>query len=384
MRASGSGGLAAALLLASLANVAFAQVTNVEGQIADGNQVRIVGSGFGTKPHGAKPYAYFDFGKGIAQSSQYSRNAWHQPVIGVLDVAVKAPNRSGAWRCKIDPQQPGSDGGSQYDCWAGDARYGDSLGMQLNTAARDLYIYTRMLFNWDGADAYARRSDWNMKGYRLWGDTSFYMFGGGQTNEPNGSMRSGLGGGLPGYDISYPEPVSQFGMQKNQWRVEENFVRQSSANGATDGLWTARVNGRLLGAYTSGGAGNLGSIPNMRTRTSRPYDKLAWHQMQYHGFTVADGKFIAYDTVYIDDSWARVVVSEAAAWTDNATVAYEIQVPVSWSNNAIDLMLRSGTLGNLGGRYLYVFKADGQPVSASGFKLGGPASPKAPGDLSVQ
>jgi hypothetical protein len=363
---------------------ASAQIRSIEGTIADGAQIRLVGSGFGTKPFGAKPYAFFDFGKGQGQSSALSRNSWHAPVNGVLDGAVVAPGRSAAWRCKLDPTQPGSDSGSLYDCWAGDGRYGDVTGMQLNTEARDYYIFARLYYNWDGADAYARRSDWNIKGFRFWGDTSFYVLGAGQTNAPDGATRSGLAGGTPGYDISYPEPVGTFGIQKNAWRVQENFVRQSSANGATDGYWTARVNRVLLGSYTSGGAGNIGDIPNMRTRTSKPFDKLAWHQMQYHGFTTADGKYIAYDTVYIDDSWARVVATDSSTWSDKTeTSAYELQVPVSWADGAIDVVLRKGVLGALDGKYLYVFRSDGSLVSSNGFRISGAPAPLPPGKFSA-
>lgn len=363
------------LVLAFATTAAVAQVRAVEGTVSDGAQVRIVGSGFGTKPFGAKPYAFWDFGKGESRSSQYSRNAWHEPVIGVLDAAVVANRRAAAWRCKIDTAQVGSEPGSQYDCWAGDGRYGDQLGMQLNTSARDYYLFSRLYYNWDGADAYARRSNWNLKGFRFWGDTNLYVFGAGQSSDPDGSVRTVLEGGTPGADVSYPAPISRFGIKKNVWRVEEHFVRQSSANNATDGLWRARSDRVLTGPYTSGSAGNLGEIVNMRTRTSAPFNKLAWHQAQYHGFQVGDGKYIAYDVVYIDDSWARVIVTDSATWSDTAaTTAQEIQIPMTWSDGAIDVVLRAGVLGSLTGKYLYVFKADGSPVSLSGFALG-PAAP---------
>lgn len=376
MRAVILGRLAAAFLLASIATPGLAQVTNVEGSIADGSQVRIVGSGFGTKPHGAKPYAFFDFGKGESRSSQYSRNSLHEPVMGVLDGKVVASGRSAAWRCKIDPQQLGSEPGSQYDCWAGDGRFGDSLGMPINSAARDFYIFSRVNFNWNGSDAYARRSSWNLKGFRFWGDTNLYLFGAGQTGDADGSVRTVNEYGAAGADVSYPEPVSRWGLRKNTWKVEENFVRQSSANNATDGSWTARSDRVLLGPYTPGSSGNLGSIVNMRTRKERPFSKLAWHQMQYHGFTVADDKYIAYDVVYIDDSWARVVVTDSATWDDGVATSFqELQIPVAWTDTAITAVLRRGVLGELNGRYLYVFNASGQPVSRTGFRLGGGSVP---------
>ena len=45
------------------------------GNIGDGNSVTITGSGFGTKPHGIGPWAYWEFGKGSVALGAGSRAA---------------------------------------------------------------------------------------------------------------------------------------------------------------------------------------------------------------------------------------------------------------------------------------------------------------------
>lgn len=48
-----------AVTLWAVATGAQAQVTGISGSVADHQVVTISGSGFGTKPNGAKPYAFF-------------------------------------------------------------------------------------------------------------------------------------------------------------------------------------------------------------------------------------------------------------------------------------------------------------------------------------
>ena len=66
-------------------------------------------------------------------------------------------------------------------------------------------------------------------------------------------------------------------------------------------------------------------------------------------------------------------------------------MPVSWSANRIDVVLRKGALGSLSGKYVYVFNASGSPVSTSGFPLAGggtapppPVQPNPPTEVKTQ
>jgi hypothetical protein len=358
----------ATLVTAAAAN---AQVTSIQGSIADGQQISLIGSNFGTKPNGAKPYAFFDFGRGQAAADANSRTAWGAPDMGVLDSSPVAPGSTRAWKYRI--------GTDRYDVYSGDG--GNGTRFIPKPQGRDLYFFYRIYFNWNGTDAYAKQSDWNFKGFRIWGDTSnnnIYMPGYGQVSDASGSPRAYMEyTGTPGADVLYPSPDTVHGLRKNEWKVEELFLRQSSSTGVGDGLWRMASNGR-----------SSGSIQNLVTSSSSYPSRLQnlyWHQDERVGFAAGDGKFFAYDVVYIDDSFARVVVTGNSTWNDGAETALEIQVPVAWSTNRIDIVLRKGALGSLSGKYAYVFNSSGNLVSQSGFSLGGGApQPNPPSAVKAQ
>lgn len=346
------------LLLLTIHGIAAqGQVSRIDGRIADGERVVIQGTGFGEKPNDARPYAFFDFGRNRAEASQYSRHPWGAPAAGILANDLRAPNGSASWKFRM-----GVDG--RGDAYTGPR--GGGTRFDPKPSGRYLYVFYRIYFNWDGRDAYAKMPNWNLKGFRIWASGTrypdIYMPGyPGGSDDPTGSplvYAEGTDGGP-----LWLSPKEVHGIRKNEWKVEELFLRQSSAVNAADGLWYMASNGR-----------KSSSLSNLVTRSSAypdPYTDLFWHQVERTGFTASDNKFFAYDVVYIDDSWARVVVTESSTWNDNAEGRLEIQVPVSWSDNRIEVVLRRGVLDSLSGKYLYVFKADGNPVSRNGFRLSG-------------
>jgi hypothetical protein len=344
------------------AGLAQAQVTGVSGNVANGSQITITGAGFGTKPNGAAPYAYFDFSKNVATASSYSRNPWGAPAMGVLTTSAPAPGSTSSWRFRI-----GTDENEVYT--------GNGSGTRFNNpkiSGRDLYIAYKIYFNWDGLDAYAAQTNWNMKGFRIWAAGTrapdIYMPGYPGTNAASGDPITYAEGTDSGPLWVAPKEIH--GLRKNQWKIEEVFLRQSSGVGAADGsTWMV----------SNGAKSNV--LSNLLTRNSAysgMYTDLFWHQMERLGFSASAGKYVAYDFVYIDDSWARVVITGASTWNDRAENAQEIQIPVTWSNGQIQAVVRAGSLGSLTGKYLYVIKADGALVSTAGYPLSGGTPAKVP------
>jgi hypothetical protein len=352
----------------ALSAVANAQVTSIQGTVGDHQEVTIVGSGFGTKPNGSKPYAFFEFGRNQSSASSYSRNAWGAPALGSLGTSYKASGSSAAWIFNV--------GGGDGDVYSGKSSTGTRF--KPSPAGRDLYVYYRLYMNWDGMDAASARSDWNLKGFRMWAnDTSVPDIVVGYADaQSDGNPRVFAENTMS--SSMYMSGVQ--GFLKNQWKTEEIALRQSSGNNVADAFWQQTSNGIASQAY-----------PNLVTRTSSypgPYTDLFWHQSERTGFSSSSGKVIAYDVVYIDDSWARVVVTDSSSWNTTTAKKVEIQVPVSWSDTKIQVLLRQGSLDSLSGKYLYVINSAGKPVSTTGFpvKSGGTvvAVPNPPTAVSVQ
>ena len=74
--------------------------------------------------------------------------------------------------------------------------------------------------------------------------------------------------------------------------------------------------------------------------------------------------FEYFDSLYIDDTWHRVLICSESTWS--ACVQPEIQIPVSWTDTQIKINLRLGSLKDPARRYyFYVVNANGE-VNASG------------------
>lgn len=71
--------------------------------------------------------------------------------------------------------------------------------------------------------------------------------------------------------------------------------------------------------------------------------------------------------IYISGSQARVEVSDTPTWSESGSHR-EIQIPVSWSDNKINVNLNLGALSNVNNLYLYVIDEKGN-VNQDGYPL---------------
>lgn len=81
-----------------------------------------------------------------------------------------------------------------------------------------------------------------------------------------------------------------------------------------------------------------------------------------------DGKnsFRYWSCVYMDNTWARVILADALTY-DSATIV-EPQIPKTWSEDSISFAVNLGQLPDEGRVYLYVFDVDNN-VNASGYPI---------------
>jgi hypothetical protein len=78
------------------------------------------------------------------------------------------------------------------------------------------------------------------------------------------------------------------------------------------------------------------------------------------------GANIYFDDVYVDTTFARVEIGNAATYA--ACTHREIQIPTAWSSTECAVALNRGSFATLPGLYLYVIDSDGV-VNADGYEL---------------
>jgi len=98
-----------------------------------------------------------------------------------------------------------------------------------------------------------------------------------------------------------------------------------------------------------------------------------WAQIDiwtWAGNDVGDGysTTIYYDDVYVDTTWARVVIGDAPTY-DNCT-RREVQIPTAWSNNSIAVTFNQGAYAVGQPVYLYVVDANGNHSNGYLLKIG--------------
>lgn len=87
------------------------------------------------------------------------------------------------------------------------------------------------------------------------------------------------------------------------------------------------------------------------------------------------GSNVYYDSLYIDDTWHRVILCDQATYED--CTKWEIQIPREWANGKITLEYRRGSLADAENVYAYIFDNEGNH-NAEGFKLVTIATAKPP------
>lgn len=333
--ASGDGGNDASI---SIPCDQFAADPNVgcAGTFAEGDAVTLTLTGsFGTKPNGAAPLYAWDFSRGSSTIPE-SRIAKPAPGYGSLAADLVAPGSTGAWKHPVDR----------------DFHDGTYVG-GLEVNSRDLYIFARMYFSFDGQQAYKARQDyyggscatngdacWNQKGWRYWHEFTHDWVMGYGDNDPAGNPRWGFSGASSTYDGS---------MYPRQWHTQDVLVHQSSGVDVADGWSQVAFNGRAMRSS------------NEASRTSarpEPLSRLHWFQVERTGWTPADGHFYSYDIVYIDDSFHRIVLTDQATWDETTEHRVEIQIPVAWSADAITFKVRRPFQG----AHVWAVLADATPV----------------------
>ena len=156
----------------------------------------------------------------------------------------------------------------------------------------------------------------------------------------------------------------------------------TNAVGYGDGYFQYRTNGA-----------SCGEVPyeSYETRYLKLWDGNATPRLQrnylLHGVAAnhtmgADDRYWG-NSVYLDTTWARVMIGNAATLTGSTQL--EMQIPTAWETNSIAVVFNKGAFSTGQTVYLYVIDAD-NAVNASGYPVtigsGGDITPPALSGLS--
>ncbi len=140
--------------------------------------------------------------------------------------------------------------------------------------------------------------------------------------------------------------IQQLSQLPREWKSEE-LQYQTSGIGVTDGIFLF---------YQKGVLGTDNTFRNRTASDTDRYDAIVQSQVSNGA---QPGSNMYYDSLYIEDTWHRVIICSGA--TIDQCADREIQIPREWTDNQVMVQLRLGGLDTSGPLYLYVFGENGLP-----------------------
>ncbi len=314
----------------------------------------ITGTGFGTKSP-AKPYLWADFNSGsLLPSSLGLHTTWEQNENMVYNASegaggtgvAKSTGKSGTWTLRAD-----------------------ASGFSWNDLSSKMYLFRKTKRNFSLQSPVI-----NWKAWRVWAD------------DVNVYVGTGNGGCAPeyisGYGVTETWPYLYNGAgingvtlddvqgPVNAWNTDEIIYQTNSNLTDFDGRFWYNVNGREVGKFPV----NVGwttyhwKLRDSLATSQNMIRNFPVHGVQANAADLFNANNYAYwaDDVYLDTTWARVMIGNAPTW--GASTQKEIQIPTAWSDTSISIVLNRGTFSNLGTGYLYVVDANGN-VNSNGYPL---------------
>ena len=355
-------------LLLLLNCLLFSQtISSVEGSFENGNSITINGNGFGAKSSAA-------------------------PLISSYDNPTSANNFSGgsiggSWETSGTVNLINSSPRTSFYQSSYKARYdqaGDYKSLRYVHVNRDDHLYISFWIYRDYSPwSIVSGSGNNSKFLRIYTDGS-----GNLTNMGASGDNIGVGGGT--WSIAY-SACNAFKYSSVAWNVEtssclhqlrqwthcEYIIDYPSALSVWDGVWTTIYNGATAYRCTNISMNDVGQTNDRR-----------WVLIGHVSGGRSSTGYEYLDQVYIDNTWARVFISDASnitSSTDYGSANHrEVQVCSSWSNNQITFQLNQGEFTNGETAYVYVVTPNGNISNARQITFGSSANnPQTPSGLLV-
>ena len=285
-------------------------------------QITDAQSRFGTKPSGGPPMYIWDAEYGDTGFSSLGRNtSTSYPPLATYQTGTKPLSTGGAL---------------QYNFVTGSAQYNLFGRMNFPGGTKKTFLGLRMRSNFNGADAHALDSGYNMKGPRITipGSTFEYYSqpGYGQSDATSGNPRWYGFGGTSRYEGG---PVFGWQRIKDTWRTWDSYASTEPGQGRCE----IQCGGT---SFDYGGS--------VATGLNQSFISI-W-QAESPNYSTSYRFWSGY--IYLDDSFCVAHLSDEANWNTSTDNERAICIPVSWSAGTIQLRLRKRTFADLSGLYLYV------------------------------
>lgn len=317
---------------------------SVSGSFADGGVLTITDSAgrLGNKPNGALPLLFFDYAGGtLTPKLPYSREVtgYSFSAGNSFSNATLPPNAVGACACDMTV-------------------FSHTSGPQVTwNDVSNAYFYRNVWKYYSWSPGVATNYNTNLKSLRVWqaGQTGNNLW----VNENCDNSGHGVpGGGLEANAIdptlfrAMPLPLAGI------WYVTEVEVKQSSAQGVTDGYMTYIRNA----VYMLDPAKRWTTIPNL---FPSPWIQHALDQISNNVEPVGAKAITTWD--YCDDSLARILWSPEPSYQNAYPTGTNYTripcIPSSWATavgvSTITAFNRLGPNTDLVGQYLYVLDTNG-------------------------
>jgi len=393
------------LLIANSA-VATPSIQSVTGNITEGGTITISGSDFTTKTN-AQPWFWWkaDFGTASNSPSNLGRKtSWDSTVNGSISTSTVAPGST---------QSIGFDHGVSSAAALGKVTFNSNRAYMFRETNEDFdytqdYLTSTQISNLSGSinsgdtiTGATSGATGVVASYYAGGNRIYYSATGGTINSgtptnfiQNETLTSSNGASMtnaeyfgtfrtfnfkttrwwnlantssihvsaqganpnPTFKLTVENPNNGFTSNLQQlpyvWKSEEVEFASSSSSGAQNGQWNFYQNGVLAN-------GNSIITPTGANAITTIYQSQVSNGAQA-------GSIVYYDSLYIDDSWHRVVTCGESTWAE--CKEREIQIPTAWDNNSIDIQLNLGKFNSNQTMFLYVVDENGI-ANINGFNL---------------
>jgi len=166
---------------------------------------------------------------------------------------------------------------------------------------------------------------------------------------------------------NYCQPVSDV------WTRQEGYRRNSSPAGATNGQYVNTLDGIV--AWNTGN--NYITKPAGQT-----WDlNSVLLPLMFTNMHLGEQVTMVVDSVYADNTQARVELCDNNIWTVDTRKHCEIQVPSTWSDGSVSLTVNQGSFKSGDQAYIYIIDKDGNvntngyPVTIGGSVISPPPTP---------
>jgi hypothetical protein len=334
--------------------VAAPSISNVEGELTQGNRVTISGSNFGAKSP-AKPYLWVPFEGsadpsplGLTTSWNVTNDMVYTPDEGAGGSGgLKAANNGGTWTASVT-----------------------ASGFNWNDPGQKMYLYRKSKRNFDiwnnppGIN-HDNGPEINYKSWRLW--SAGHTMPGSHVGISNGVVDV-----TPALESSYSlwplNPTRQLAAGPvGEWHTNEISIRSNTnAVGPGDGFFQYVTNGTVYGEvpYKAWEGTRYWKMWDAANPPSMVINYVV-HEVKANATFPSDWRAWA-DDVYLDTTWARVMIGDAPSFAD--AKHREIQIPSAWSSSSITVTVHTGTFPADATPYLFVIDADGN--ASQGYALG--------------